>query len=144
MRDEEHDFGQAVNFYKALSANYTNFYYGVEARKRLTVLGRQSEAAPSPTLSSIRKVTVPDLASVVPENDPHYIKAKLLANAALNEYIGPEIQASPTAGGVGSSGTGADLLKLRGVHPRSAVHEAFGYILLLHSRRAKCLCSTGG
>jgi soluble lytic murein transglycosylase len=43
-------------------------------------------------------VTVPDLASVVPENDPHYIKAKLLANAALNEYIGPEIQASPGAG----------------------------------------------
>ncbi len=93
--DEEHDFGQAANFYKALSANYTNFYYGVEARKRLAVLGRQTETAPSPTLSAIRKVSVPDLASVVPENDPHYIKAKLLANAALNEYIGPEIQASP-------------------------------------------------
>ena len=96
--DEEHDFGQAENFYKALSANYTNFYYGVEARKRLAVLGRQSETSPSSTLSAIRKVSVPDLESVVPENDPHYIKAKLLANAALNEYIGPEIQASPGSG----------------------------------------------
>ena len=96
--DEEHDFGQAANFYKALSANYTNFYYGVEARKRLAVLGRQSETSPSPTLSAIRKVSVPDLQSVVPENDPHYIKAKLLANAALNEYIGPEIQVSPGSG----------------------------------------------
>ncbi len=100
--DEEHDFGQAANFYKALSANYTNFYYGVEARKRLTVLGRQGESAASPTLSAIRKVSVPDLASVVPEQDPHYIKAKLLANAALNEYIGPEIQA-----GEGSAEWGA-------------------------------------
>ena len=96
--DEEHNFGQAANFYSALSANYQNFYYGVEARKRLVVLGRQAETAPSPTLSAIRKVNVPDLASVVPENDPHYIKAKLLANAALNEYIGPEIAASPGSG----------------------------------------------
>jgi soluble lytic murein transglycosylase len=39
---------------------------------------------------------------VVPENDPHFIKAKLLANAALNEYIAPEIAASP-----GSSEWGA-------------------------------------
>jgi soluble lytic murein transglycosylase len=100
--DEEKDFGQAANFYRALSANYQNFYYGVEARKRIAVLGRQSEAAPSPTLSAIRKVSVPDLASVVPEQDPHYIKAKLLANAALNEYIGPEIQA-----GQGSAEWGA-------------------------------------
>ncbi len=45
---------------------------------------------------------MPDLAGVVPESDPHYIKAKLLANAALNEYIGPEIAASP-----GSSQWGA-------------------------------------
>jgi len=35
---------------------------------------------------------------VVPQDDPHFIKAKLLANAALNEYIGPEIQASPGSG----------------------------------------------
>ena len=95
--DEEKDFGQAANFYRALSASYTNFYYGIEARKRLAVIGRQGESAPSPTLSAIRKVNVPDLASVVPEQDPHYIKAKLLANAALNEYIGPEIQASAGA-----------------------------------------------
>ena len=33
----------------------------------------------------------------LPENDPHLIKARLLANAALNEYIAPEIQASGTS-----------------------------------------------
>jgi soluble lytic murein transglycosylase len=41
---------------------------------------------------------VPALTGELPENDTHLIKARLLANAALNEYIGPEIQASPTSG----------------------------------------------
>ena len=35
---------------------------------------------------------------MLPENDPHLIKARLLANAALNEYIRPEIQLSETSG----------------------------------------------
>ncbi len=100
--DEEHDFSQAENYYKALNANYPNFYYGYLARQRLAVLGTQTAIAPAPALASIRKLIVPDLVGVVPEDDPHYIKAKLLANAALNEYIGPEIAASP-----GSSQWGA-------------------------------------
>nr|WP_232298684.1 transglycosylase SLT domain-containing protein [Granulicella tundricola] len=97
--DEEKDFGQAANYYRALSANYNNFYYGVLARQRLAVIGRQAgETAASPVLSSVRKLNIPDLTDVIPVGDPHYIKAKLLANAALNEYIGPEIAASPGSG----------------------------------------------
>ncbi len=49
-------------------------------------------------LSALRKPVVPELTGELPENDPHLIKARLLANAALNEYIGPEILASPTSG----------------------------------------------
>ncbi len=45
----------------------------------------------------MQPVEVPDLTDELPENDVHLIKARLLANASLNEYIGPEIQASPTA-----------------------------------------------
>ena len=100
--EEEHDFAQAANYYRALSANYPNFYYGVLARQRLQVLGQQAQVQPTATLASVRKLPVPDLAGAVPENDPHYIKAKLLANAALNEYIGPEIQSSPGAGAWGA------------------------------------------
>jgi soluble lytic murein transglycosylase len=100
--DEEHDFAHAAAYYRSLIANYTNFYYGDLAKKRLAVLGPQPDAAPTPALQAVRKVIVPDLADVVPENDPHLIKAKLLANAALNEYIAPEIAASP-----GSSEWGA-------------------------------------
>ena len=37
---------------------------------------------------------IPELSDDVPEDDPHVVKAKLLANAGLNEYIAPEIQAA--------------------------------------------------
>ena len=92
LEDEEHDLGQAANYYRALNANYTNFYYGDLARQRLAIISAQaSSVAPAPALASVRKLNVPELIDAVPQSDPHVIKAKLLANAALNEYIGPEI-----------------------------------------------------
>jgi soluble lytic murein transglycosylase len=45
----------------------------------------------------VRVPVVPELTGELPENEPHLIKARLLANASLNEYIGPEIQASSTS-----------------------------------------------
>jgi soluble lytic murein transglycosylase len=50
----------------------------------------------------VKHVDAPPLTDELPENDPHLIKARLLANAALNEYIGPEIQASATAASWGA------------------------------------------
>lgn len=92
--NEEHNLGQAANYYRALSANYVNYYYGELARKRLAIIGSQASAvAPSEVLSSVRQLVIPQLTGELPENEPHLIKARLLANAALNEYIGPEIQA---------------------------------------------------
>lgn len=96
--DEEHNLSQAANYYRALSAAYVNYYYGNLARKRLAVIGSQATAVPpAAPLASVRRPTVPPLTGDLPENEPHLIKARLLANAALNEYIGPEIQASPTS-----------------------------------------------
>lgn len=95
--DPEKNFPQAVNFYKTLSDTYSNYYYAILARERLKVLGNQPEVAPSFALKNVKDPTPPTLIDELPENDPHLIKARLLANAALNEYIGPEIQASPTA-----------------------------------------------
>src|SRR6202011_4687311 len=57
----------------------------------------QAAVAPAPVLAYVHKVSVPFLTGELPENEPHLIKARLLANASLNEYIGPEIQASPTS-----------------------------------------------
>jgi soluble lytic murein transglycosylase len=104
FEDEEHNFAQAVNYYHVLSTNYVNFYYAELARQRLKVLSKESPATPAPTLSSVRKLVVPELTGELPEDDPHLIKARLLANASLNEYIGPEIQASPTSSQWGALG----------------------------------------
>jgi soluble lytic murein transglycosylase len=96
--EQEHNFAQAVNYYRALTASYINFYYAGLARQRLNVLKAQTAtAAPAAVLSAVPKPVVPSLIAELPENEPHLIKARLLANAALNEYIGPEIQASPTS-----------------------------------------------
>jgi soluble lytic murein transglycosylase len=94
FEDEEHNFSQAANYYRALASNFTNYYYAVLARQRLAVLGNQTTIPPTPVLASVRKMVMPELTGELPEDEPHLIKAKLLANAALNEYIGPEIQAS--------------------------------------------------
>jgi soluble lytic murein transglycosylase len=96
--DVEHDFGQALNYYAALNASYVNSYYAWLGRQRTTVLGKRAQPDPAPALAAVRHVEAPQLTAALPENDPHLIKARLLANAALNEYIAPEIQASPTAG----------------------------------------------
>ena len=96
--EQDHNFAQAVNYYQALTSSYINFYYAMLARQRLNVLKGQTETtAPAAVLSSVPKPVVPFLTGELPENEPHLIKARLLANAALNEYIGPEIQASPTS-----------------------------------------------
>jgi soluble lytic murein transglycosylase len=95
--DEEHNFPQAANYYRRLSAIYSDFYYANLARQRLSVLGTQPAANLAPALNSAQKAPAPELTGELPENDTHLIKARLLANAALNEYIAPEIRASPTA-----------------------------------------------
>jgi soluble lytic murein transglycosylase len=101
--EDERNFAQAANYYRALTASYINFYYASLARQRLNVLKAQAAAtAPAAVLSSVPKPVVPTLTGELPENEPHLIKARLLANAALNEYIGPEIQLSPASSQWGS------------------------------------------
>jgi soluble lytic murein transglycosylase len=95
--DVERDFGQALNYYAVLNASYVNSYYALLARQRTAVLGQRPQPAPAAVLASVKHVDTPELSDELPENDPHLIKARLLANAALNEYIGPEIQASATS-----------------------------------------------
>lgn len=95
--DVEGNFGQALNYYRALNAAYVNSYYAMLARQRLAVIGTRDAATPSPVLASVRAIEDPHLIDALPEDDPHLIKARLLANASLNEYIRPEIQLSSTS-----------------------------------------------
>jgi soluble lytic murein transglycosylase len=95
--DEEHNFPQAVNYYRKLVDLFPDYYYANLARQRLAVLGSQLVAPPAPALSAAKKGPDPDLTGDLPENDIHLIKARMLANAALNEYIGPEIRAGASS-----------------------------------------------
>jgi soluble lytic murein transglycosylase len=96
--DEEHDLGQAANYYRVLAATYINYYYAGLARQRLNALrGLAPAIAPAAALNGVVPPEVPPLTGELPENEPHLIKARLLANASLNEYIAPEIRASATA-----------------------------------------------
>jgi soluble lytic murein transglycosylase len=96
--DVEQNFSQALNYYNTLNATYVNSYYAILARQRIAVIGQRPAVPPAPVLASVHAVEDPELTDVLPENDPHLIKARLLANAALNEYIRPEIQLSATSG----------------------------------------------
>jgi soluble lytic murein transglycosylase len=95
--DPERNYSQAANFYTTLTTIYRNYYYANLARQRLSAMGPQSPVAPAAALASVKTPPPPTLIAALPEDDPHLIKAKLLANAALNEYIAPEIQASGTS-----------------------------------------------
>jgi len=95
--DIEHNYGQALNYYNKLNESYVNSYYAGLARQRIVEIGPRPEVPPATALASVPPVENPELTDVLPENDPHLIKARLLANAALNEYIRPEIQLSDTS-----------------------------------------------
>ncbi len=95
--EQEHNLSQAANYYRTLSDSFPNYYYALLARQRLDILGKQPAVTPAAPLASVRAPDVPELIDNLPENDTHLIKARLLANAGLNEYIAPEIQASPTS-----------------------------------------------
>jgi soluble lytic murein transglycosylase len=99
--DEEHNSGQALNYFETLVKDYPNYYYAILARQQLARIGNQPAAAPAPFLAFVNAPEIVPLTDALPENDIHLIRARLLANAALNEYIAPEMQA-----GAGSANWG--------------------------------------
>ena len=53
--------------------------------------------ASQPQLDRIQPAPLPHLVDTFPEDSPHLAKARLLANAGLNEYIAQEIKADPNS-----------------------------------------------
>jgi soluble lytic murein transglycosylase len=92
-QDQEHQPAKAAAYYAVIKDTYLHYFYAQQAAARLTELGNVTPAD-APELDSIRPPTIPALTDDVPEDDPHVVRAKLLANAGLNEYIAPEIQAA--------------------------------------------------
>jgi soluble lytic murein transglycosylase len=86
--------------YRAIVRAYPNYYYAQQARVRLAALGTSVRADHlqgnlDPALAQFRPLPQPKLVDTFPADSPHLAKARLLANAGLNEYIAPEIQADP-------------------------------------------------
>ena len=94
--DQDHNAAMAVKYYRTVDRVYRHYYYADLAEHRLTQLGYRPDDAPtgSAILDSLQPEDVPELSDDIPDQDPHLVKARLLANAGLNEYISPEIQAA--------------------------------------------------
>jgi soluble lytic murein transglycosylase len=91
---EEHKPASAAANYRALVRAYQHFFYAQMARERLASLGDAQPVA-QPQLDRLQAVAVPHLDESFPEDSPHLAKARLLANAGLNDYISQEIAADP-------------------------------------------------
>jgi soluble lytic murein transglycosylase len=92
-QQQEKQPDMAAAYFRTVVRVYQHYYYAAEARQRLAELGNVAPANIA-ALAAMRPETIPELSDDVPEDDPHVVKARLLANAGLNEYIAPEIQAA--------------------------------------------------
>jgi soluble lytic murein transglycosylase len=83
--------------YRTLVRVYQHFFYAQMARQRLIALGNPQAAQPvaQSQLDRFQAIPVPHLDESFPTDSPHLAKARLLANAGLNDYIAQEIAADP-------------------------------------------------
>jgi len=91
--DQEHNAATAAEYYKTVLRIYPHYYYAELSQQRLAELGSVAPLRIA-ALDAMQPEPIPELTDDVPEDDPHVVKAKLLANAGLNEYIAPEIHAA--------------------------------------------------
>ncbi len=95
---QDHKPALAAANYKAAARAYQHYYYAQTSRQRLAALG-QIQAASVPQLDAFQPPAIPHLDAAAPPDSPHIAKARLVANAGLNEYVGQEIAADPDSAG---------------------------------------------
>lgn len=93
---QDHNPAKAAANYRTLLRAYPHYFYAQMARKRLTALG-DTPAVADPQLDRIQPPPIPELSEEFPADSPHLAKARLLANAGLNDYIAQEIAADPNS-----------------------------------------------
>jgi soluble lytic murein transglycosylase len=98
---EDHKPALAAANYKAVVRTYQHFFYAQMARERLAALGSSvaAQAVSQPQLDAFQTPVIPHLDEFVPPDSPHIAKARLVANAGLNEYVSQEIAADPDSAG---------------------------------------------
>jgi soluble lytic murein transglycosylase len=93
---QEHNPAMAAANYRTVVRAYQHYFYAQMARQRLAALGDIKPVA-QPLLDRYQAAPVPVLQESFPTDSPHLAKARLLANAGLNDYIAQEITADPDA-----------------------------------------------
>ena len=96
----DHEPRLAAANYRTIVRDYQHYFYAQLARRRLAALG-STQAAAEPQANRNRPVT-PHLVDAFPADSPHLAKARLVANAGLNEYVADEIRADPEFAAMGS------------------------------------------
>ncbi len=95
---QDHYPALAAANYRAIIRAYQHYFYAQMARERLAELSKTASEAgpePDPQLDQFQPLPEPKLMDSFPVDSPHLAKAKLLANAGLNEFIAAEIKADP-------------------------------------------------
>jgi len=92
---QDHRPERAAANYRAIVRAYQHYFYAQMSRQRLAKLGDAPPAAAEPQLDRFQAPPVPVLMESFPIDSPHLAKARLLANAGLNDYIAQEIAADP-------------------------------------------------
>jgi soluble lytic murein transglycosylase len=96
---QDHKPASAASNYRALVRAYQHYFYAQMAKQRLTAMGDSVQIADQQTdrtqLDRLQAPIVPVLVDSFPIDSPHLAKARLLANAGLNDYIAAEIAADP-------------------------------------------------
>jgi soluble lytic murein transglycosylase len=91
---QDHKPAMAAANYRAIVRAYQHYFYAQMARKRLAALGNV-QGANDPGLERFKAMPVPVLDDDFPDDNEHLAKARVLANAGLNEYVSLEIAADP-------------------------------------------------
>lgn len=83
--------------YRSVIRAYPHYYYAQMARLRLAALGEGSASSPAALAAMENSQSLPaaQLTDSFPRDNPYLAKARLLANAGLNEYIAQEIESDP-------------------------------------------------
>jgi soluble lytic murein transglycosylase len=84
----------AAAYYHRIVAAFCHYYYATVAEQRLRELGPVTPD-PEPALARITAPPVETYTEEVPQDSVHVERARLLANAGLNQYIAPEMSAAP-------------------------------------------------
>ncbi len=100
--DQQHDPATAAAYFRTETRVFQHYYYAAIAAQRLQGIGAGVTPAAIPALDAMQPEQIPTLTEDVPQDDPHLAKARLLANAGLNDYLSQEIHAAEGSDGWGS------------------------------------------